>query len=351
MGANIYVAVRIWQILPHSFLLRLFAVVLYLGCMVGMFSAFGGTLDKMPLKVASLSYEVFNTWLIFFLYALIAFIVIDILKAVHLFPEALSRNSFWGSLIVLGGVGALLYAGNLHYRNKVKETMEISSEKVSGQPLRILLASDLHLGYHNRKDELARWVDIINAEKPDLVLIGGDIIDMSARPLVEWNYAEEFHRIDAPVYCVLGNHEYYSGDKFAEQFYSSSGIHLLRDETASVKGIEIIGRDDRTNRNRKPLSELMEGVDRSKFTILLDHQPSDLDEAEKAGVDFQFSGHTHRGQVWPISWVTDAIFEDSWGPYQKGDTRYYVSSGLGIWGAKIRIGTRSEYLVLELSGK
>ena len=81
---------------------------------------------------------------------------------------------------------------------------------------------------------------------------------------------------------------------------------------------------------------------------MLDHQPYQLEEAEQAGIDFQFSGHTHRGQVWPVSWLTDAIFEKSWGRHVRGKTQYYVSSGLGIWGAKIRIGTRSEYLVLQV---
>ena len=66
------------------------------------------------------------------------------------------------------------------------------------------------------------------------------------------------------------------------------------------------------------------------------------------GIDFQFSGHTHRGQVWPISWVTDILYEKAWGHYKRGDTQYYVSSGLGIWGPKIRLGTRSEYLVVHL---
>jgi len=74
-----------------------------------------------------------------------------------------------------------------------------------------------------------------------------------------------------------------------------------------------------------------------------------LEEAQEAGIDFQFSGHTHHGQAWPISWVTDAIFEKAWGPYEKGHTQYYISSGLGIWGPKIRIGSRSEYLVLHIT--
>jgi predicted MPP superfamily phosphohydrolase len=113
----------------------------------------------------------------------------------------------------------------------------------------------------------------------------------------------------------------------------------------------IIGRDDATNKRRKPIADLTAAVDESRFSILLDHQPHHLEKAEKAGIDFQFSGHTHRGQVWPISWITDAIYECSWGSHQRGNTRYYVSSGIGIWGGMFRIGTHSEYIVLEVRGE
>lgn len=84
---------------------------------------------------------------------------------------------------------------------------------------------------------------------------------------------------------------------------------------------------------------------------LLDHQPYHLEEAERAGIDFQFSGHTHDGQVWPISWLTRTMYEKSFGYTRRGSTEYYVSSGMGIWGPKFRIGTRSEYVVATLSGK
>ena len=237
-------------------------------------------------------------------------------------------------------------AGGLHYHHKYRETATVRTDKPLERPLRIVLASDLHLGYHNRRAELSRWVDLINAEHPDLVLLGGDLIDISVRTVLEGDYAAELRRLEAPVWTVLGNHEYYSNEPRVEQFLKDAGIRLLRDSVAVFEGITVIGRDDRTNRARKPLAELMAGVD--GFTLLLDHQPVDLGEAEAAGIDFQFSGHTHRGQVWPISWVTDAFFENSWGHCRRGATQYYVSSGLGIWGAKIRIGTRSEYLVLDL---
>ena len=86
-----------------------------------------------------------------------------------------------------------------------------------------------------------------------------------------------------------------------------------------------------------------------QYSIVLDHQPYNLDCAETAGIDFQLSGHTHRGQVWPISWITDYIYECSWGSHQRGNTQFYISSGLGIWGGKFRIGTQSEYVVATLT--
>ena len=187
---------------------------------------------------------------------------------------------------------------------------------------------------------------MINEEQPDLILIAGDIIDGSMRPIIEEHMAEEFRRLKAPVYACLGNHEYYSGDSAAVRFYQEAGIYLLRDSVALVDDIAIIGRDDRSNVGRKSVKELMgDTILNSRFSILLDHQPFHLDRTAAAGVDFQFSGHTHYGQVWPISWITRSIYECAYGECKVGNTRFYVSSGMGIWGGKFRIGTRSEYVV------
>ena len=124
---------------------------------------------------------------------------------------------------------------------------------------------------------------------------------------------------------------------------------MLQDSCATVGDLCIIGRDDRTNRHRRSLGTLMKSADRTKFCIVLDHQPYHLEQSERQRVDFQFSGHTHRGQVWPISWITDRVYECSFGSHQRGNTYYYVSSGIGIWGGKFRIGTRSEYVVATVS--
>ena len=346
LGLTGYVSWHLWRITPAGGLLRWAVVGLFLLWMASFFVGFFVT-ERVPVNVATVFYEVGNTWLIAFLYLLIIFLLADIASLCHLLPKTYLKDSLTGLLSVTGIVTIVMVLGGFQYHHKQREEMTITTKKPLEKPLTIVLASDLHIGYHNRKAELARWVDLINAEKPDLVLIGGDIIDRSLRPVVEGHYAEEFRRIQAPVYTILGNHEYFSNAELSERFFKDAGIILLKDSVAHFKGIDIIGRNDRMAHHRAPIKDLAAGLE--GFTILLDHQPYHLEEAEKAGIDFQFSGHTHRGQIWPISWITDAIYEKSWGHHQRGHTRYYISSGLGIWGPKIRIGTRSEYLVLHLN--
>ena len=341
-----YVCWHLWRITPPGW--KMVVTGLFVLWMASMFVGFA-CLERVPVKAACVLYEVGNTWMIAFLYLLLVFLVADLASLCHLLPKSFLKDSAAGLISAIGIVALIMTLGAIHYHHKYREELDIATEKPLEKPLTIVLASDLHIGYHNRRAELARWVDLINAEKPDLVLLGGDIIDRSLRPLTAGHYEEEFRRLEAPVWAVLGNHETYAGLGQAEQFYQDAGIRILKDSVAHFKGIDVIGRSDRSRPGRAGLHDFSSGLE--GFTLLLDHQPSHLEEAEEAGIDFQFSGHTHRGQVWPVSWFTDAIFEKSWGAYRKGNTQYYVSSGLGLWGAKIRVGTRSEYLVLKLTGE
>ena len=338
-----YVCWHLWRITPSGW--KLVVTGLFVLWMATMFAGFALT-ERVPVPAATVLYVAGNTWMIAFLYLLLLFLAADIAALCHLLPKALLRDSAAGLLGAVGLVAVVMTLGAVHYRHKYREELTIETEKPLEKPLTIVLASDLHIGYHNRRAELARWVDLINAEKPDLVLIGGDIIDRSLRPVTEDRCEEEFRRIEAPVWTVLGNHESYAGLPQAEAFFEAAGIRVLKDSVAHFKGVDVIGRKDRSSRNRAALRDLADGLE--GFTLVLDHQPYHLEEAEAAGIDFQFSGHTHRGQVWPVSLATDLMYEKSWGHHRRGDTRYYISSGLGLWGARIRVGTRSEYLVLTL---
>lgn len=315
------------------------------------------------MPVASVVYDVGTSSIFILLYAFMLFLLLDVCRLIGVLP----RQWLYGNWLTVAAVAFCLVAvfvyGNLNYHRKVRQELIVTTDKPLTNTQTLLIVSDLHLGYHNRGDEFRRWVELINDENPDAVLIVGDIIDRSLRPLQTDSVAAIFRKIKAPVYACLGNHEFYAGIGDAEQFYRDAGITLLRDEAVILNsGLLIVGRDDHTNKRRKKIEDIIgnfaqkgknEGLpsDQSPFTILLDHQPYHLEEAEQAGIDYQFSGHTHHGQVWPISWITEKIYEKAFGEWQRGQTRYYVTSGLGIWGGKYRIGTRSEYVVLKISKK
>ena len=345
--AIIYVAWHVWTLLPLAGLWKSLIILVGVLCVGLLFMNFGRKFDNQPLPLAQAAYEIGTSSVIILLYLVILFLVLDLGRLVHLVPKAwLYHNGYTSLGLFLFLFGLFLY-GNLHYYNKVRVPLDLKSSKPLPRAYKVVMLSDLHLGYHNPRKELARWVDMINAEHPDFILIAGDVIDGSMRPLIEERMTEEFHRLEAPVYACLGNHEFYAGHPEAKQFYQDAGINLLIDDATVIdSSIVVIGRDDRTNMRRKPIKDLMDN--KNLYSIVLDHQPYNLDRAEAAGVDFQLSGHTHRGQVWPISWITDHIYECSWGSHQRGNTQFYISSGIGIWGGKFRIGTQSEYVVATL---
>lgn len=347
-----YALWHIWRILPFSNVVKYVVITACIAAFLTFFLSFTGLTDNLPLSVASVVYETGTSALIIMLYLVMLFLLLDIAHLCHIIPKGWLQSNACSSVAVLLIIVAILVYGNINYNNKRRIELPLEAYFGIGEdPVKIVLLSDLHLGYGNRRADFAKWVDKVNAEKPDLILIGGDIIDMSIKPLLEENVAEEFKRFNAPVYACLGNHEYYSGKERSIDFYKRAGINLLIDSVATIGKISIIGRDDRTNGNKKSVDELIKGVPQLNYTILLDHQPYNLREADFAGIDFQFSGHTHRGQVWPVSLITDHIFEKSYGYLRRWNTDYYVSSGIGIWGGKFRIGTCSEYVVATVTSR
>jgi predicted MPP superfamily phosphohydrolase len=163
-------------------------------------------------------------------------------------------------------------------------------------------------------------------------------------------------RLNAPlgVWAITGNHEYIGGD--LEEFHrriEADGIRLLMDEEVLIgDAFYVIGRKDRSaarrGDGRKSLEELTEGLDRSLPLIMMDHQPFNLEEAEASKVDLQVSGHTHNGQIWPGPLVIKRIYENGYGLLHKGKTAVVVTSGLGIWGPPLRLGTKAEIVSIEL---
>ncbi len=342
-----YVMWHVWRVLPFSTSIKVVVMLLMLAALASMVMQFKS--DSLPLGMATAMYEIGNSWLIIMFYLLMAFLVLDIGRLVHLIPAAWLKHNGTTALVLTAIMAITFIAGNIHYHNKQRQEINLSTDKQLPHPLKIVMVSDLHAGFHNRSDEVGRWVDMINAEKPDLILVAGDLIDGNVRPLLAQGTAQQLRRLNAPTYACLGNHEYITGIDKALDLLKQTGITVLRDDVASLAGITIAGRDDRSNRHRKSVEQLLQNTTRDSFIILLDHQPYLLEEAEQNGVDLQLSGHTHRGQVWPLNWVTKKMYECDYGQYRRGKTDYYISSGLGIWGGKFRIGTDSEYAIITVT--
>ena len=306
-------------------------------------------------------------WLAAMLYLLLFFLAFDLVRLadrfLHFLPASLIGSPKAAAVLgiaVLSVIGALLALGSWNARNAEVTTYGITIPKAAGslKGLDAVLVSDIHLGTIVDKRRLERLVDEINGLKPDIVLLAGDVLDEDLGAYIKQNMNGSLKRIAAPlgVYAIPGNHEYIGGrlPEFAE-YLKSVGVELLIDRSVKVAdAFYLVGRDDVSGARfnggkRKALADLAAGLDPRLPLIVLDHQPFNLEEAEKAGADLQLSGHTHRGQFFPNNLITAKVFELDYGYKKKGGLNVVVSSGYGTWGPPIRIGSRSEIVKLKLT--
>ena len=327
---------------------KVLLLIIFLCCALAFFGAFFLRELHLPATMAQLIEQVGTGWLVFTLYMVIALLLLDLLKICHL-------QLPYGFHFALFAVLSPLAYGNYHYMHPVVRTIDRTIPKAlvgEEQSLKIVAISDVHLGYATNKTMLRKYIQQINALRPDLVLIGGDLVDHAIEPLWQERMQEELSDIHVPLgtYFIPGNHDFMSGIQEVKRFIAETPIVMLRDSVVCLpNGLQIVGRDDRHNPHRQSLSALTASVDPARPILLVDHQPYDLAETAQAGVDLQFSGHTHRGQVWPMSLLVDRLFEWSYGSKEIGDCLIYVSSGLSLWGPPFRIGTDSEIAVFNLT--
>lgn len=306
-------------------------------------------------------YRIGSFWLAFMLYLTIAVVLIDIVRLFNYFFHFLPMFSpvlkFRTGIIVVSAVSVIVIAGHVNALwINVKEIPLTIHKKVAGaSEMKILMASDIHLGALIGERREKRLLDIISEQKPDLVLLCGDLVDGEIAPVLRKNLGRHIQEIRTPfgVYAITGNHEYIGGIEKTLPYLESIHIRVLLDEIVTLpNGVQLVGRNDhssgRGHQAPQPLVSLLSGVDPEKPVIVMNHQPFNLQEAADANVDLHLSGHTHNGQLWPLNYITEAMFELSWGLLKKGDTNFYVSSGYGTWGPSVRTGNRPEVVVFKL---
>lgn len=219
--------------------------------------------------------------------------------------------------------------------------------------LKIAMAADFHLGITTDKGFVVKFAERLHALKPDIVLLPGDIVEGHREEDEIKQFASQFRQIKSKygVYASPGNHESHNMSSKLK-FFSDAGIHVLADEFVCIAdSFYLVGRNDGHSNNRKPIEELLKQMPNQLPVIVLDHRPTDIEASTRNGVDIQLSGHTHNGQLFPLNFIVDRIYELAWKYKKIKKTHLFVTSGIQVWGPPVRTAGDSEIMIIDVEFK
>ncbi|MBE6070769.1 MAG: metallophosphoesterase [Clostridium butyricum] len=301
-----------------------------------------------------------------FVYLLMIFIVLDIIRIIFrntkLFKEKILNNPkvlIISGAVIFGMVFALILYGNYNAKNIqiVNYDVTISRKQKVNKELNIVMVSDIHIGDIIAYKEIEEISEKINKLKPDIILISGDVFDGDYYAVEDIEKIESaFKKLNSKygTYAALGNHD--AGSSFEKMigFFQKADIKLLQDEFIDIEDeFTVVGRKDfspigEQGNKRKDINSVLKNVDSDKPIIMLDHQPSNINEAADNNIDLLLCGHTHKGQLFPGNLITNSIFLNDYGYLKVKNTNIIVSSGVGTWGPRMRIGSKSEIVNIKL---
>ncbi|HVG61390.1 MAG TPA: metallophosphoesterase [Hyalangium sp.] len=224
--------------------------------------------------------------------------------------------------------------------------------------LSIVQLSDIHVGHFIQRKFMDELVRQANALRPDIVAITGDLVDGDVPTLGQSVAALRNLKARFGSFFVTGNHDYSSGDEAWTAFLETMGIQVLRNRRVSLGDaggtLDLVGVDDWSGGRRRgkqgyDLDQALAGRDPDRAAVLLAHQPANFKVAAQRGVDLQLSGHTHGGQLFPMTYFIGLIWEHAAGLYRHGDAHIYVSRGCGFWGPPMRVGSPPEIVKVVLT--
>ena len=311
--------------------------------------------------LASQILEITSGYLLsFFLYMFLLILMTDLLLLLNLVlkiipldrirQRSLRGKAFMGVICLSATV---VIAGIINF-NTIRTTeykINVPARSSEISRLRIAFVSDFHLGETTPLKFVEKFVREIGTINPDIMLYGGDIAEGGK----ENEKMKKFETLLGSIntiygsYGVLGNHEHYaSQDKGT--FFSKAGIDILRDTLLVIdNSFTLAGRNDSHERNRKSVEEIMKSAPDSLPVILLDHRPTEIEQVSRTNADIQISGHTHKGQLFPINMITNKVYELHYGYMKSGNTHFFVSSGIRLWGPPVRTIGKSEILVIDVT--
>lgn len=288
--------------------------------------------------------------LLFIMYSALATFFLYIILRRFMAQPPLSRSLRLFAPMFLAGLTALsvykAYTPVVRYQN-------ITLDKKMERPLRIGVASDMHLGLLVGRRQLDKLAALMAAEKVDLILLPGDLFDDDAEQYRKQNMRPHLAKLKAPlgVYAVLGNHDLFGHEAVIREEVEKAGIRVLVNETLEHANLLIVGRNDDMDQSRPSAAQLLQGKNTALPVILLDHRPSEINLHSKLPVDIQVSGHVHNGQVAPANLIVKTLNRLAYGYEKIGNGHYFVTSGYGFWGIPMRLGSQSEIWIIDVKGR
>jgi uncharacterized protein len=364
-AVNFYIFIRGWQALnAYSFIKPFYTVIFIIAAASYILSR--ALHSKLPPGIYDVMLAVGSFWFAYILYLFLGIIIVDIIRMLNLkfnfYPSFVKSNyeqvKFFSALLILFISSITILLGHLNTKDIVVRDLNITLAKKNSplEELSIAFFTDSHISPLNKEQLLIDIVNRVNSLNPDIILIAGDVVDDAPDILRVRSIGDEFKGFNSRygVYASTGNHEFINEIDSSENYLEEIGIKVLRDTAVFIdNSFYLIARDDTakinfTKSGRKSLEEIVAHADPSFPLILLDHTPFNLGTAEKNGIDLQLSGHTHHGQLWPLNYITSIVYELSWGYLKKGNSNYYVSSGVGTWGPPVRTGSKSEIVNIKI---
>lgn len=319
-------------------------------------------------------------WLGISLYLILYVALIDLLRWIYSKVFKDKYNDFYARticallIIVLTGVTSIYGIINAKIVRTTEYEITINKDGGNFKEMTIAMFGDPQFGYNIGEYHLKQTVDIINKNDVDIVCVAGDIFDNQYSAIKNPDkLIDLFNQIKSKygMYAVLGNHDVeepilcgftFNDDdienKLASKemldFIKKSGMVLLYDENVIINdSVNLYGRADQERPNlgnitRKESGDIFKEVDTTKPLFVLDHEPREYDELEKAGVDLMMAGHTHDGQLWPTKIATDIIWENAYGLWVKNAFHAITTSGLGLFGPNMRVGTIAEVCIIHV---
>lgn len=258
--------------------------------------------------------------------------------------------------------GIVLTYGFFNMNHAVKTEYHLITEKKVGN-YRIVLLTDIHYGTIQDTNVLKNKIKEINEQSPDLVVLGGDIVEEGTSKERMEEVFQVLSGIETKygIYYVYGNHDRqpytqnrsYTNEEL-EAAITGNGITILEDHYVEIEDDLILaGRGDAAWGNvsgRASMEEILEEVNRKKYIIVADHQPIETEENDTQGVDLELSGHTHAGQIWPVGILSELTGILNYGEYDRGNCKVIVSSGFTGWGYPVRTEEHCEYVIINIDG-